>query len=634
MLLEKIKSPRELDALTLEELDQLTEEIRAFLIESVQSTGGHLASNLGVVELTIALHRVFRTPEDKLIFDVGHQGYVHKLLTGRCDGFAKLRQWGGLCGYLLREESEHDAFGAGHGSTSISAAVGFACARDLRGSQEHIVAVIGDGSLTGGMAFEALNYAGQRKTRLLVVLNENEMSIAPNVGAMSEYLNRLRTSTSYQDMRRRTRDLLEQLPLGGSLASLADNVADGLKHLVVPGMLFEELGFTYIGPVDGHDLRRVIDALHRAKGLEGPVLLHVRTQKGKGFAPAERDATSYHGVTGRGSEGEPDAGKPRPASYTAVFGEAVKRLADEDPRVVAITAAMPQGTGLTKFAQTHPDRFFDVGMAEEHAITMAAGLAAGGYKPVVAIYSTFMQRAIDQMLHDVALQQLPVVLCMDRAGLVPEDGATHQGLFDLTYLRMIPDLTLIAPKDEAELVTALRCALALKGPVAIRYPKGEGEGVEVDWNAPALEFGQAEVLTEGEEVLLLAVGNTVYRSVDAARQLARRGLSATVVNARFVRPLDEARLLPLLASHKLIVTVEENVLAGGFGSAISELLHRARLETPLVSLGIPDEFVTFGSLADLRRHYGLTAPQIASSIEEAWTACAGSPSEAAKGDAV
>ncbi len=629
MLLDSIKGPEDLKQLSEEDLDRLAGEIRAFLVETVQRTGGHLASNLGVVELTIALHRVFDSPKDKLVFDVGHQGYVHKLLTGRKAGFARLRQFGGLCGYLWREESPHDVFGAGHGSTSISAAAGLARARDLRGGDEHVVAIIGDGALTGGLALEALNEVGNSRTRLLVVLNENEMSIAPNVGAMAEYLGRLRTSTHYQEARKRTRRLLEQLPLGDQLAELADNVADSLKQLIVPGMLFEELGFTYLGPVDGHDLRKLITALNNAKQLDGPALLHVKTRKGKGYAPAEQDATSYHGVSARAAEGEPDAGEPHKATYTEVFGKAVVKLASEDERVVGITAAMPQGTGLVHLMERFPERCFDVGMAEEHAVTMAAGMAVAGLRPVVAIYSTFLQRAVDQVLHDVALQRLPVLFCLDRAGLVPGDGPTHQGLFDLTYLRMIPDMTIIAPKDEAELVRALRCALAHDGPVAVRYPKGAGEGVPVDYDADPLPFGKSEVLSEGDSLLVLAVGNTVGRALAAARKLRDEGFEATVVNVRFVKPLDTDTLLPLLRKAPLVVTVEENVLAGGFGSAISELLHDEQLAVPLVRLGIPDEFVTFGSLEDLRRHYGLTTPQLAERFKQALLDASGKTTPAA-----
>ncbi|MGI6648384.1 MAG: 1-deoxy-D-xylulose-5-phosphate synthase [Bacillota bacterium] len=624
-LLDTINHPEELKSLNTNQLTQLANEIREELVATVSKTGGHLAPNLGVVELTLALHQVFNTPRDQIVWDVGHQSYVHKLLTGRRTQFATLRQLGGLSGFPKRTESVHDAFGTGHSSTSISAALGLALARDLKYEQHHVIAVIGDGALTGGMAFEALNHAGHLRTNLIVVLNDNEMSIANNVGALSRYLNRLRTEPVYFRSKEEVESLLRRIPkIGTRVLSAVDRFKDAVKYLVVPGVLFEELGFTYLGPIDGHNLPAVRDILKNAKQVEGPVLVHLLTKKGKGYGPAERNPDKYHGIGPFNiANGQPQAGANKP-SYTEIFGQTLVRQAEQDKRVLAITAAMPSGTGLEEFARRFPERFFDVGIAEQHAVTLAAGLACQGFRPVVAVYSTFLQRAYDQVMHDVCLQNLPVVLAIDRAGLVGEDGATHQGIFDIAFLRHIPNLTIMAPKDENELQHCLETARGINGPVAVRYPRGAGRGIQLDSEFQSLTIGQAEVIRDGQDLVIIAVGPMVYTAVNAAMILEEQGRSVAVINARFVKPLDEALILHYALKTQRLITLEEHCLAGGFGSAVAELINRqSRTWKPeyspeLLHLGIPDEFVEHGSPDSLREIYGLTPSGIVQAINERW----------------
>ncbi|MBM3474135.1 MAG: 1-deoxy-D-xylulose-5-phosphate synthase [Armatimonadetes bacterium] len=630
-LLDQTNSPADLKRLSSAQLTQLAEEIREELIRTVSETGGHLAPNLGVVELTIALHRVLDSPKDKIVWDVGHQSYVHKLLTGRRDRFATLRQHGGLSGFPSRKESPHDAFGAGHGSTSISAALGMAKARDLRHGSEKIVAVIGDGALTGGLAFEALNQAGALQTSILVVLNDNEMSIARNVGALSAYLSGLRASVVEPLVRRARQDaaaLLSHVPGGAHMLEFMDRTRGAMKHLVVPGMLFEELGFTYLGPIDGHNLRDLEEMFRDGLALSGPVLVHAITRKGAGYPPAEESPRDYHGTP----PFEEETGMPRSRSgsdpYSAVFGKQLVRLAREDSRIVGVTAAMLDGTGMEYLNEVMPDRCLDVGMAEQHAATFAAGLAAAGMRPVVAIYSTFAQRAYDQIVHDVCLQNLPVVLVLDRAGLVGDDGPTHHGAFDISYLRHVPNLTIMAPKDEAELCRMLVTALELPGPSAIRFPRGTGPGVPPPEVPEPLEVGKAEVLGEGDDVLVIALGAAVARAVEACDTLREEGLRATVVNARFAKPLDAELIGNLAARIGRVVTVEENALAGGFGSGVVELLSDAGLDRVHVRrVGLPDRFVSHGDTALLLEECGLDA----ASLRETIRATAGLSEMAAPG---
>ncbi|MCL5290820.1 MAG: 1-deoxy-D-xylulose-5-phosphate synthase, partial [Firmicutes bacterium] len=559
---------------------------------------------------------LFNSAVDRIIWDVGHQSYVHKLLTGRQSQFATLRQYGGISGFPKPEESIHDAFATGHSSTSISAALGMALARDLKGETHAVAAVIGDGSLTGGMAFEAMNHAGHLKTNLIVVLNDNEMSIAPNVGALSGYLSRLRTDPKYSKGKDEIAELLQKLPHGSKFLKVVDRFKDSLKYLVVPGMLFEELGFTYLGPVDGHDIKAMTTMLQQAKTVSGPVLVHVLTQKGKGYRPAEENPDCFHGVgpfeVSTGTVKKSVGGAP---SYTDIFGKTLVRLAQENDMIIGITAAMPGGTGLNSFSKEFPHRYFDVGIAEQHAITMAAGMAISGYRPVAAIYSTFLQRAYDQVLHDVCMQNLPVTFALDRGGLVGDDGPTHHGVFDIAYLRNIPNLVMMTPKDENELQHMMKTAVCYNGPVAIRYPRGNGEGVPLDGELQRLPIGKGEVLREGNDVLLIAVGNMVQEAMKAAKDLSAQGIEAAVINARFVKPLDEKLMLGYARRIKNVVTIEEHVLMGGFGSAVLELFEAAGLtDVKVKRIGIPDEFVEHGSQGILRKNYGLTAEGIVETV--------------------
>ncbi|MDI3256620.1 MAG: 1-deoxy-D-xylulose-5-phosphate synthase [Kyrpidia sp.] len=622
MLLDRVNGPRDLKTLSAAELRQLASEIRRFLIQQLSVTGGHFGPNLGVVELTLALHRVFDSPRDKIVWDVGHQAYVHKIVTGRKDRFPTLRQLGGMAGFPKRSESPHDAFGTGHASTSISAALGMAVARDLKGESHHVVAVIGDGAMTGGMAFEALNHAGHLGKRLIVVLNDNEMSIAENVGAMADYLSKLRTDRTYSKMKAEVEQLLKRIPsIGGKVARTLERAKDSVKYFWVPGMLFEELGFTYFGPVDGHDLGALTAMLERAKRCAEPVVLHVVTRKGKGYGRAEKAPDKLHSVTPfNPATGQTvKSAKPASPSYTSVFGDAIVELAEQDPRIVAITAAMPGGTGLTKFAARFPDRFFDVGIAEQHAATLAAGLAASGMRPVFAVYSTFLQRAYDQVIHDICIQNLPVVFAVDRAGLVGADGETHQGVFDVAYLRVVPNMTVMMPKDENELRHMLFTALQQPGPVAVRYPRGEGRGVPLDEHWRTIPVGEWEVMRLGSApAALVALGPMVAVAEEAADLLAGEGIDLTLVNARFVKPLDRDLILRLAGEGCALVTVEEAALAGGLGSAVLEVLAAHGLSGAQVRcVGVPDQFVPHGSRGECLRLVGLTAERVAEVVKDA-----------------
>jgi 1-deoxy-D-xylulose-5-phosphate synthase len=605
-LLDRIDSPSDLKGLAKQELEKLAAEIRQELLSTVSANGGHLASNLGVVELTIALHRVFDSPQDKLIWDVGHQSYVHKLLTGRRQRFASLRQYGGLSGYTSRSESEHDPFGAGHASTSISAALGMAIARDLAGDSYHVVAIIGDGAITGGMAFEALNQVGHLGSRVCVILNDNGMSISPTVGGIAKLLNRVRLDYRYRWAEKEGERLVDALPLGKRLVQLGQWLRRGFKGLIMPTVLWEELGLTYIGPIDGHDINTLEAALAQARDYPGPTFVHVITTKGKGYQPAEGDAVYFHGVP---AEKKDDGAAP---SYSEVFAQTVLRLARENPDLVAITPAMPEGNCLSVVAAEFPRRVFDVGICEQHAVTFAAGLAAQGFKPIVAIYSTFLQRAFDQLIHDVCLQDLPVTLAIDRSGIVGDDGKTHQGTFDISYLMLIPNLIIAAPKDENELQHLLYTAVKARHPMAVRYPRGSGVGVELETELRQIPIGKGEILRQGKDVAILAIGTTVAPALEAAQKLAEAGIEATVVNARFAKPLDAELIKGLSGQIKRLVTVEENALSGGFGNSVLDLLQQSGISNIQVKvIGIPDEFVEQGSQAQLRANYSLDAEGIA-----------------------
>ncbi len=608
-----IQNPTDLRNIRPELLTEVAREVRQKIIEVTAQTGGHLGASLGCTDLAVALHYVFDSPKDKLIWDTGHQAYAHKLLTGRWDKFHTLRQYGGISGFLNRFESEHDAFGAGHASTAISAALGYAAARDVLKQDHKVVAIVNDGSITGGMSFEGLQNAGQIGSDLLVVLNDNQMFISHRVGAVGAFLAKFLTGGSVVRFEKRVAQFLTRISFWGSHLL---RVAKRVKVLLFPGLLFEEMGFSYLGPIDGHDLPKMIEVFQAVKTLKGPVLLHVVTKKGRGYEKAEADPIKYHGVSRWNPEtGEIQKAPAGPPTYTKIFGETLCKLAKEDDKIVAITAAMPEGTGLDLFRDKFPNRYYDVGLGEQHAVTFAGGLACGGVKPVVGIYSTFLQRAFDQIEHDLALQKLPVLLCLDRGGLVGDDGATHHGVFDLSYLRMIPNIAVMAPKDENELQHMIKTALNYRqGPVAIRYPRGSGEGVALDTELRLIPWGKGEVLREGQNIALLAIGNMVPVSVKAAERLAQSGLNVTVINARFVKPLDKNWLLESLKGVSTIVTVEENVIAGGFGSAIRELLEGTDFK--IHSIGIPDRFIEHGTQPKLRSLVGLTEENIANVVTD------------------
>jgi 1-deoxy-D-xylulose-5-phosphate synthase len=606
-LLDTVNSTEELRALARDQLPKLAGELREFLVESVSKTGGHLSSNLGTVELTIALHYIYDTPEDKLVWDVGHQTYVHKILTGRREAMSRLRMAGGISGFPKREESPYDTFGTGHSSTSISAALGMAVAAKLQGSARRAVAIIGDGAMSGGMAFEALNNAGAMDANLLVILNDNDMSISRPVGALNNYLARLMSGRFYAAMRRGSEKVLKGMP---PVLEFAKRAEEHFKGMVIPGTLFEEFGFNYIGPIDGHDLNVLLDTLSNIRKLSGPQFLHIVTQKGKGYALAEEDCLLYHGVSKfdrtqgivpKPAQGNVDGKIPKP-TYTQVFGQWLCDIAAQDERVVGITPAMSEGSGLAKFAEQFPDRYFDVGIAEQHALTFAAGLACDGYKPVVAIYSTFLQRAYDQFIHDIAIQNLPVVLAIDRGGLVGADGATHAGSFDLSYLRCIPNMTVMAPADENECRQMLFTAMQLNTPSSVRYPRGTGPGVAVNPEMSALPIGKGELRRQGKRVAILAFGSMLAPALVAGEQL-----DATVANMRFVKPLDAELILRLAREHELLVTVEENTVQGGAGSAVAEFLQLHGIVIPMLQLGLPDQFIEQGDHMQMLADCGLDA---------------------------
>jgi len=613
-ILDSIAGPADLKGLEPGELKQLAAEIRETLVETVSSTGGHLAPNLGVVELTLGLHRALDCPKDRIVWDVGHQAYVHKLVTGRRERFDTLRTYGGVCGFPKRSESPCDVHDAGHASNSISVALGLAAARDLRGDDETIVAVIGDGSLTGGMAFEALNHAGHLGSRLIILLNDNEMSIAPNVGAMSSYLARVRLDRRYRRLRDDVESALGRTRLGAAMVAAGEAAKESVKQLLVPGMIFEELGIKYVGPIDGHDVAQVQNAVTWARSNDGPVLIHAVTRKGMGYVHAEDRPDTFHGISPFSVEtGKVNGSGSGPLSYTETFGRALVAEGETDERIVAITAAMPAGTGLTHFAERFPERFFDVGIAEQHAVGLAAGLAHGGEIPVVAIYSTFLQRAYDQVIMDAALQNLHIVFCIDRAGLVGEDGPTHHGVFDLTFLRAVPNLMIMAPADEAELVNMLHTALAADGPVAIRYPRGTGRGVALPAEPVVLEAGRAEVRREGSDVAILAIGRMVEVAEQAAESLAAEGVQARVVNMRWVKPMDLEAVSEASAA-SLVVTIEENTGLGGFGAGVLEALADLDADVPILRLSIPDCFVAHGDMSRLLADVGLTPESVTAAI--------------------
>jgi len=611
--LEKINSPADLKTLSRPELSILASEIRKVIIEVVSKNGGHLAPSLGVVELAIAIHYVFNAPADKIIWDVGHQSYAHKLLTGRREQFHTLRQHDGICGFPRMSESPYDAFSTGHSSTSISAGLGIACAKRLKNDKSKVIAVIGDGSMTAGLAYEGLNQAGDINKNILVILNDNDMSIAHNVGALSSFLSRTFSAKYLQDFKKELKDFLKSLPkVGDDIYQFAKRSKESFKSFITPGMLFEAFNFEYFGPINGHNLDHLIDILNNIKCLNEPVLLHVSTKKGKGYSPAEKNPVYFHGVGCFNADtGESLNKKCSVPTYTQVFGETILQMAKKDERIVAVTAAMPEGTGLVKFAEAYPDRFFDVGIAEQHAVTFAAGLATEGFKPVVAIYSTFLQRAYDQILHDVCIEALPVVFAIDRGGIVGDDGATHNGVFDLSYLRSLPNMVVMAPKDENELARMLTTSLAHKGPIAVRYPRGDVEGVKIEKRDIPVPIGKGEILQKGNDVLILAIGRSVSEALAAHSILAEKGISATVVNCRFVKPLDADLIGALAGEIPRIITVEENVRQGGFGSAVLECLSdRGVTGFHLQCIGIPDTFVEHGSQKILRSKYGIDASSI------------------------
>ena len=616
MVLDQIQNVNDIKNLTEEEIDTLQDEICTFLVESIAKTGGHLASNLGVIELTMALHLSFDLTKDKIVWDVVHQTYTHKILTGRKDGFEHLREYGGMSGFPKTEECEADSFNTGHSSTSISAGLGLAEAREITGQDYFVISVIGDGALTGGMAFEALNNASRMKTNFIIVLNDNNMSISENVGGLNKYLNDFRTADAYMDLKDGVVNSLSKIPVyGDRIVRKIRNAKSGIKQLFVPGMFFEEMGITYLGPVDGSNIKAMRRAFAEAKRVRGPVLVHVLTKKGNGYVPAERHPARFHGTAPFDIETGVPLHKQSKAHYTDVFSTVMKKMGEREPKLVAITAAMTDGTGLKRFRNLYPERFFDVGIAEEHAVTFAAGMAKSGLKPVFAVYSSFLQRAYDQILHDVCLQKLPVVFAIDRAGLVGKDGATHQGIFDLSYLATIPNLTIMAPKNKWELSDMLKFAIAADTPMAIRYPRGDACDLWKEKRAP-IESGKAEVLCEGTEVALFAIGSMVETAWKVMEKLQERGISATVVNARFAAPLDKECICGLAQKHRLLVTLEENVASGGMGEHVAALLMEEQSRIKLLRIAVPDTFVEHGDVDTLYRVLGMDADTVTNRICE------------------
>ena len=618
MVLEKINQPNDIKSLTDEELKILASEIREFLIEKISVTGGHLASNLGVVELTMALHLALDLPKDKIIWDVGHQSYTHKLLTGRREGFDGLRKYGGMSGFPKRKESECDCFDTGHSSTSISAGLGYALAREITGEDYKVVSVIGDGALTGGMAFEALNNAARLKSNFIIILNDNNMSISENVGGLSSYLAGFRTADAYLDLKLNVLNSLNKMPYGEKMVSKIRKTKSGIKQLLIPGMFFEEMGIVYLGPVDGGNLHGIVKLLREASHIDGPVVIHVMTHKGAGYAPAERHPARFHGT-------EPfdiETGLPKnprvKANYTDIFSTVMRKLGDRDEKVVAVTAAMTDGTGLKRFHNMFPERFFDVGIAEQHAVTFAAGLAAAGLKPIFAVYSSFLQRAYDQILHDVCIQNLPVVFAIDRAGLVGSDGETHQGIFDISYLSSIPNMTIMAPKNKWELSDMIKYAVNFGAPTAVRYPRGEAYDGLKEYRAP-ISIGKCEWIYRETEIALFALGSMVKTAVAVRDALKAKGYSCSLINARFAKPLDEDALRYIIEHHKLIVTMEENVISGGFGEHVTEFYNNENgKDIRIVNIAIPDEYVEHGNVELLRKEVGLDADTIIARTIEAY----------------
>ena len=615
MILEQIKGPEELKALPPEDLKTLAQEIREFLIEKISHTGGHLASNLGVVELTIALHTTFNLPEDKLIWDVGHQSYTHKILTGRMADFDELRQYGGLSGFPKRKESPYDSFDTGHSSTSISAGLGIALGRDLKGLDYKVVSVIGDGALTGGMAYEALNNAARMKRNFIIVLNDNKMSISENVGGMSRYLNGLRTGSGYNDLKKNVADALDRIPVVGSvMIDKIKRTKNSIKQLFIPGMLFENMGITYLGPVDGHNIPAMCKVFKEAQKLDHSILVHVITKKGKGYRPAEKNPSRFHGVGPFDvGTGEPLSTQEHP-SYTDVFSRKICQLGGQYPNLVAVTAAMPDGTGLTAFGKKYPFRFFDVGIAEAHAVTSAAGMAAAGLRPVVAVYSSFLQRGFDQVLHDVCIQNLPVLFAVDRAGLVGSDGETHQGIFDYSYLTCIPNMSVMAPKNLWELRAMLDFAMEYNGPLAIRYPRGEAYRGLREFRQP-IAYGKGEMLYEEKDIALLAVGSMVSTGEHVREKLKKEGYSCSLANGRFVKPVDTELVAHLVGNHGLIVTLEENVLQGGYGLAVTAYIHAHFPHIKVLNVALPDAYVEHGNVSILREGLGIDSDSIIRSMK-------------------
>ncbi|MBE5888089.1 MAG: 1-deoxy-D-xylulose-5-phosphate synthase [Lachnospiraceae bacterium] len=616
MILDRIQKANDIKTLTESEIEELRFEIRQFLIESISMTGGHLASNLGVVELTMALHLAFSLPEDKLIWDVGHQAYTHKILTGRKEGFVSLRQYGGMSGFPKSNESDSDCFNTGHSSTSISAGLGLAAAREITGEDYHVVSVIGDGALTGGMAYEALNNASQIKKNFIIVLNDNNMSISENVGGMNMYLSNFRTADAYRDLKMGVMNSLHKVPVvGDKMVKSIRNAKSSIKQLFVPGMFFEEMGIIYLGPVDGSNIKEMVRVFNEAKRVDGPVLVHVMTKKGAGYLPAENNPSRFHGAEPFDIETGLPLKKKEKSSYTDIIAQAMCRLAEKEPKLVAITAAMADGTGLTKFAKEYPNRFYDVGIAEQHAVTFAAGLAKAGLKPVFAVYSSFLQRAYDQVLHDVCIQNLPVVFAIDRGGLVGSDGETHQGIFDISYLSSIPNMTVMAPKNKYELADMMKYSVGFDGPIAVRYPRGTAYDGLKEYRSP-IEFGKSEVIKKGSKIAFFALGSMVETAQEVVNRLAEQGVEATLINARFAAPFDKDMVVSLAEEHDILVTLEENVLSGGFGEHVSSFVGEKDLELKVQIVAIPDAYVEHGNVSILKKDIGIDADTIYEKVIE------------------
>lgn len=618
MILEKVNKENDIKQLDHDELLLLAEEIREFLINKISVSGGHLASNLGVIELTMALHLAFNLPEDKIIWDVGHQSYTHKILTGRKEGFDTLRKYGGMSGFPKRNESECDCFDTGHSSTSVSAGLGYVQASQLLNRDDYVISVIGDGALTGGMAYEALNNAARLERNFIIILNDNNMSISENVGGMSQYLNNIRTAEAYTDLKTGVADTLAKIPVyGEKMVGKIRQTKNGLKQLVIPGMMFENMGITYLGPVDGHNIDRLVKTFNEAKKLNNSVIIHVKTHKGRGYVPAERHPARFHGAEPFDIEtGLPLQSRAK-ANYSDIFSTVMRKLGDRDPKVVAITAAMPDGTGLKRFKNMFPDRFFDVGIAEEHAVTFAAGLSAGGLKPVVAVYSSFLQRAFDQILHDVCIQNLHVVFAIDRAGLVGSDGETHQGIFDISFLSCIPNMHIISPKNKWELSDMLKYAVDFGGPIALRYPRGEAYDELKEYRAP-IEYGKSEMIYEESDIALLAVGSMVKTANEARAEIKEIGYNCSLINARFIKPIDEQCILELAKKHKLIVTLEENVENGGFGERVVSFLEACSIDVEVLVIAIPDEYVEHGNVDILKKEVGIDKESVVKRVVSAY----------------